>query len=75
MNITDVIYYILASSKFGVRTPWGWHRHAETCKRSETLHGCLLYVHLFGYINELKSCSLRAGCVHLRFRALIKEIK
>jgi len=44
MNITDVIYYILASSKFGVRTPWGWHRQAETRRRSETLHGCVCYM-------------------------------
>jgi len=44
MNITDVIYYILASSKFSVRTPRGWHKHAETCRRTETLHGCVCHM-------------------------------
>jgi len=44
MNITDVIYYIKVSSKFGARTPWGWYRHAETCRRSETLHVCVCHM-------------------------------
>jgi hypothetical protein len=30
MIIMDVIYYIPASFKLGVRSPWEWHRRAET---------------------------------------------
>jgi len=35
MSITDVICYIAASLKFGLWTPWKWHRRAETCRSSE----------------------------------------
>jgi len=34
-NNTQVIYYTLASFKFGDWTPWGWHRLAETCSSIE----------------------------------------
>jgi len=37
LNITDVICYILANFKFGLWTPWGWHRRAETHSSSERL--------------------------------------
>jgi len=34
MNITDVICYTPASCTFGVWSPSGWHRRAETCSRN-----------------------------------------
>jgi len=38
LNTKDVINYISASFKFGVRNPCGWHRHAETCRSGERPH-------------------------------------
>jgi len=35
MSFMDVVCYIPASFKFGAWNPWGWHRCAETCRRSE----------------------------------------
>jgi hypothetical protein len=45
-NITDVISYILVSSKFGVWTPWGWQTHAKTCRSSEGLYSCVCHVRI-----------------------------
>jgi len=51
MNITAVTYYTLSSFKFGVWTPWGLHRRAETCSSSsERLFGFVChFVHLCGF--------------------------
>jgi len=35
MSIMDVICYTPASFKFGVWTPWRWHKCAKTCSSSE----------------------------------------
>jgi len=39
--IVDVINYILASFKFGVPTPWEWHRHTNTCTWWKTILWCM----------------------------------
>jgi len=44
INIIDVICYILASFKFGLWTPWGWHRRAETRRSSERLYACVSHI-------------------------------
>jgi len=48
MNTTDVIYYMLASFKFGVSTPRVW---LQMCRSSEKLYGYVFEMCTFGFIN------------------------
>jgi len=52
-SITDKIYYISASFKFGVCLPQEWHRQAETCSSSEGLHRCVCHIVWFSCVQMI----------------------
>jgi hypothetical protein len=58
MNIIDVVCYILASFKFGVWNPWGWHRCAKTHRSGGRLWMCFV---IQGLTQEQWDWSLNFG--------------
>jgi hypothetical protein len=64
MIITDVICYVLASFKFGLWTPWGWHRRAET-RRSNSCKWPTLCTILFSIcLFQFSTCSEQPRAHH-----------